>query len=63
MNYKMIKFTLGWILLFESGFFLLPVLVGVVYGEAATLAFLWTLLCSGGVGTLLILKKPQNTKL
>ena len=36
MNYKMIKFTLGWLLIFESAFFLLPLVTGIVYGERIT---------------------------
>lgn len=63
MNYRMIKYTLGWILLFEAGFFVLPLITGIVYKETATLSFLYSMLCAGGVGALLILKKPLNTKL
>ena len=63
MNYKMIKFTLGWLLLFEAAFFLLPLATGIVYGENAALAFLWSILISGAVGGLLVIKKPSTTKL
>ncbi len=60
MNYKMIKFTLGWLLLFEAAFFLLPLATGIVYQEKATFAFLWSILISGGVGALLVIKKPKS---
>ena len=63
MNYKMIKYTIGWLLLFESAFFVVPIITGLVYKESAALAFLWSLLCTAGIGTLLILKKPKNSKL
>ncbi len=63
MNYRMIKYTLGWLLLFEAGFFLLPILTGIIYAEKATLAFLWTLLAAGGIGGLMIIKRPENQKL
>ena len=63
MNYRMIKFTLGWLLLFEAAFFLLPLATGIIYGEKATLAFLWSMLISSAVGALLVIKKPSTTKL
>lgn len=63
MNYGMIKYSLGWLLLFEAGFFLLPLLTGAIYGERAALAFLWSILIAAAIGALLIFKKPKNTKL
>ena len=63
MNYKMIKYTLGWLLIFEAAFFIVPIITGLVYREGATLAFLWSLLCTGGIGGLLIINKPRNSKL
>ena len=63
MNYRMIKYTLGWLLIFEAAFFLVPLITGIAYGERATLAFLWSLLCAGGIGGLLIIKKPKNSRL
>ena len=63
MNYGMIKYSLGWLLLFEAGFFTLPLLTGVIYGERAALAFLWSILITAAVGVILKLKKPEKTKL
>ena len=63
MNYKMIKFTLGWLLLFETAFFLLPLVTGIAYREDATFAFLWSILISGGIGTLLVIRRPTSYKL
>ena len=41
MNYRMIKYTLGWMMLFEAAFFLVPMITAVVYQEWLTLvAFL-----------------------
>jgi trk system potassium uptake protein TrkH len=63
MNYRMIKYTLGWLMLFEAAFFLLPLITGIVYWESATLSFLYSILAVGAVGALFVLKKPENTKL
>ncbi len=63
MNYRMIKYTLGWLMLFEAAFFLLPLITGVVFWESETLSFLYSILAVGSVGTLFVLKKPENTKL
>ena len=38
MNYKMIIHTLGWILLFESAFMLVPAITALVYAEFHSLA-------------------------
>ena len=43
MNYKMIFHTLGWILLFESAFLMIPALTALIYSEmTAFLAFIVT---------------------
>ena len=63
MNYGMIKYSLGWLLLFEAGFFLLPLLTGAIYGERAALAFLWSILIASAFGALMVFKKPKKTKL
>ena len=63
MNFKMIKFTLGWILLFEASFFLLPMLTAAIYREGAFLSFLWSALICLAVGGLMVLRKPKNSAL
>jgi len=63
MNYRMIKYTLGWLMLFEAVFFLLPLITGIIYLEKATSAFLYSIIAVGAIGTLFIIKKPENTKL
>ena len=62
MNYRMIKYTLGWLSLFEAAFFLLPMLTAVIYGEWKTLFafFICALICLG-IGGLCIIKKPEKT--
>ena len=63
MNFKMIKFTLGWILLFEASFFLLPMLTAAIYREGAFFSFLWSALICLTVGGLMVLRKPKNSAL
>ena len=40
MNYSMIKNTLGWLLLFETAFFAVPLITAIAYGERAFFSFL-----------------------
>ena len=62
MNYKMIKYTLGLLMMFEAAFFLLPMITAVCYGEWMTLlAFLISAAICLGLGGLCILKKPEKT--
>ncbi len=63
MNYSMIRYTLGWLLLFETAFFLLPLITAVCYLESAAFGFLIVMLISGGVGVLFTYKKPKSTAL
>ncbi len=59
----MIRYTLGWLLLFEAAFLLLPLITGVIYGELAALSFLATAALTLAIGLLLIAKRPKNTDL
>ena len=64
MNHRMIRYILGWILIFECGFMLVPASTAVVYGEWRELFhFLATMLLCAAIGTLFIWKKPANTTL
>ncbi len=60
MNYSMIRYILGWLAIFEAGFFTVPIITALCYRESAGLDFLYALLISLGIGVLLILKKPKN---
>ena len=44
MNFAIIKRTLGWILIFEALFFVIPIITGLAYQETQTLSFVWTAL-------------------
>lgn len=58
----MIKYTLGWLLMFEAAFFLIPMITAVCYGEWMTLlAFAITGIICLGIGWLCVRKKPEDT--
>ena len=59
----MIRYTLGWLLLFESAFLALPIITGAIYGEGAVISFLITAVLSLALGLLLSLRRPKATEL
>lgn len=61
MNYSIIKRTLGWLLVFEGIFLLVPLLTAAIYWEEEFFTFLLCMLLSVGVGGLFFLKKSKNT--
>ena len=63
MNYRMIAYILGWILIFEAFFMALPIIIAVVYGEAALYSFLAAAGLCLVIGKLLTIKKPENKRL
>ena len=63
MNYRMIKYTLGWLLLFETGFFLVPLLTALIYTERAASSILISMGITASVAVLFLLGKPENRKL
>lgn len=60
MNFKMIKYTLGWLLMFEACFFVIPIITALVYRETAAIAFLWSMLICAAASVLLLIGKPKN---
>ena len=63
MNFRMIKNILGWILMFEAGFMLIPLITAAVYHEEAFLAYLISIGICLFIGALLIWRKPKNRTL
>ena len=63
MNYKMIRNILGWLLLFECGFMVVPSITALVYGEREVWSFLLSMLLCGSIGGLCIWNKPKNSVL
>ena len=61
MNYKMIRYIIGMILMAESAFMVLPMLVSVFYKEYDVLMpFVYSILAALAAGVLFGLKKPKN---
>lgn len=63
MNFSVIKRVLGWILLFEGIFLLVPLVTAAVYWEEAFFSFLITIFLCGVVGGLCLLGKPKQTEI
>ncbi len=63
MNYKMIRNILGWLLLFEAGFMLVPLVTGICYGESETVFFAITILLCASIGGLCVWNKPKDSAL
>ena len=65
MNYRMILRTLGLLLIFEAGFFTVPIITGLFYLEwRAILGFFIAAICSLGVGLAIhYFIKPKTTQL
>ena len=63
MNYRMIRNIIGWLLLFECGFMLVPAATALIYRESEIWCFLVTMLLCGGIGGLFVLKRPRNQTL
>lgn len=61
MNYKMIRYIIGMILVAESAFMVLPMLVSVFYGEYDVLMpFVYSILSAFAAGAIFGIKKPKN---
>ncbi len=63
MNYKMISYVLGWLLIFEGMFLAVPGITALVYGESELWSYLLTLSICLFIGGLLVLKKPKKSQL
>lgn len=63
MNFKMIRYIIGFILIFEAIFMVIPALTALVYSEKAIWSWLICMLICLGFGKLLAFKKPENKTL
>lgn len=60
MNYSVVRYILGWIMIVEAAFMLMPALVGLIYKESQGWPFVWVLAGSAVLGGLFVIKKPEN---
>ena len=60
MNYRMIAYVSGMIILILAGFMLLPALVGLYFAEQSAFSFLTVAVCAAAAGGLLLLLRPKN---
>ncbi len=64
MNYRIVIYILGWVINIEAALMLLPFIVSLIYGEADKgMGFLWVILGSALLGTLMVIKKPKDTNI
>lgn len=65
MNYRMISYVLGWILVFEAAFMAVPLITAAVFAEGGSAV--WFGVCAGIClvigGLLTLVKKPKNKQL
>ena len=60
MNSSIVRYILGYVLKIEAALMLIPVIVGIVYREKATYAFLITIALCLVCGILMTIRKPHN---
>ncbi len=60
MNYSIVRYVLGHILLVEGALMLLPCIVAAIYGEREGFAYLFVALLCAVLGIAMIIRKPQN---
>ena len=64
MNYKMVRYTLGILLLFEAFFFIVPIITALCFNEMKALdSFLITAVICIVLAAPLVIKKPKNSEL
>lgn len=60
MNYKLISYTLGWVLIFEALSMILSVICGLCFKESAIISILISMGICLVAGIPLVIKKPKN---
>ena len=61
MNFRMIKYVIGWLLVFEAAFFLIPMICAMIYAETSFFAYLLSALVCLLIGGVMVIKKPKST--
>lgn len=60
MNFGIIKRTIGWLLLFETAFFLVPLITALCYQEEEVYDFLATMIFCAAVGLCYLSVNPKR---
>lgn len=60
MNYSVVRYILGWVMLIEAAFMSIPCVTALIYGEEQGFAFLGVMLGSALLGGIIILFKPKR---
>lgn len=60
MNYKLITYITGWLIVFEALFMGIPAIVAAIYGDEAIFSFLISMGLGLFVGGILVLRKPKD---
>ena len=60
VNFKAVLYILGWILIIEGAFMLLPFFVALIYGEPTGVSFLIMSIISMIIGLAIVCRKPKN---
>lgn len=63
INIRMLLRVIGWLLMVETGFMIIPCLVGLLYGEHSTVDFLICIGITGGVSAILMSLKPKSREM
>lgn len=63
MNYQIIKRVIGWLLLFEAIFFLVPTVAAIIYKEEELFDFLICILICGMLGGVCLIGKPRSMEM
>ncbi len=63
MNYKMIRYVVGWILILGAALMALPLLVSVIYRESSGIAILVSMILCGAAGLLLRARPPKDREM
>ena len=64
MNFKMIRYIMGQLLIVECGLMSIPLITSIIYGETKTMwAFIIPMILLAAIGSLMVIKKPKNTTL
>ena len=60
MNYRAVIYILGWVLVIEGAFMLLPFIVGLIYSEQQGFIYLAVSIATMLIGAIAVLSKPKN---